>query len=242
MSGSGATMLVARREAALLVRGRTAGALVAVLGAVAWIPVLLTPLRSGTLGIATFGEATPLLLALAGVVLPLLALLAGTDLLAGEIEDGTLVPVLTLPISRRTCFIGKGLARAALLATAYTTAFGSAGAAVALAHGAAGGVDFVAVAAAGLLLCLVCGGLGAWLGAAGAGRVRAYGAALASWVVLAFVLDAILLALVVAMTAPPPRVGMHGHGELSVMEKTPPAADPHAHAGGDVGTGPSTPV
>jgi len=222
-------LLVAGREVTLLRRGRTARVAFGLLAAVAWLPALLVPLRAGAAGIAAFGETTLLTLALGGVVLPLLALLAGADLLAGEIEDGSLAPVLTLPVSRAACFTGKALARAGLLGSVYLVSFVSAGVTVAVLRGADGWRDYAAVAASGLFLCLACGGIGALLGAAGRGRLRAFGAALVTWLVLVVALDTLLLALVVAQApAPPAEVGVHGHGEL-VAPATPPLHDPHAH-------------
>ncbi len=181
---------------------------------------MLPPLRSGVLGLASFADLLPLQIALAAVVLPLLALLAGAELLAGEIEDGTLVPALVLPISRRECFAGKCLGRAAVLTSAYLAAFAGAGLAVALRHGPEGGAGWLAVAGAGLLLVLSAGALGAAAGARGRGRVRAFGAALALWVGLVFVLDAILLTAIVALAPPPPAAG-----------RPDPADDPHAREG-----------
>ena len=93
----------------LLRRRRAARGAVALLAGVAWLPPLVLPLRAGSLGLATFEESLLLAVALCAVVLPLLALLAGADLLAGEIEDRTVVPVITLPISRAACFAGKVL-------------------------------------------------------------------------------------------------------------------------------------
>jgi len=223
-------LLMAGRELRILRRTRAVRLGSLLLGAVAWLPVLLPPLRRGTLGIAAFDEMVPLQVALGGVVLPLLALLAGAELLAGEREDGSLVPLLTLPLSRGSCLLGKGLGRATALGAAYLACTASAGAAVALARGPQGVWDWTAVTAAGLLLGLASGGIGVLLGAGGRGRVRAFAAALLAWLVMVLALDAALLTAVVALAPPPPHeIGMHGHAELP-----PPGAgragedDPHA--------------
>ncbi|MEJ2086285.1 MAG: ABC transporter permease subunit, partial [Acidobacteriota bacterium] len=198
---------------------------VTMLVGVAWLPVFLLPLRSGVLGVAAFGDLITLQVALEGVVLPLLALLAGTDLLAGELEDGTLLSIVTLPITRQACFVGKCLGRGGLFVALYLLVFSSAGAAVIVARGTAGWRDWSAVAAAGLVLSLVCGSIGTALGAAGRGRLKAFGGALTIWVVLVFALDALLLAVVVALAPPPPRgIGQHGHTEI----QAPSGQDRHA--------------
>jgi ABC-type transport system involved in multi-copper enzyme maturation permease subunit len=215
MSGRSAVLHVAAREMRLLRRRRAVRGALVVLAVVTWLPPLLLPLRSGSLGLATFDETLLLQMALASVILPLLALLAGADLLAGEIEDRTLLSVITLPISRSACFLGKFLGRTALLVTAYLVASASAAGAIILAHGTEGWGGYLVVMASGLLLSLTCGGVGAALGVSERGRLRAFGSALATWIVMVFLLDAILLAVVVTCApAPPSRVGMHGHSEL----------------------------
>lgn len=221
--------LVAKREVRLLRRSRATLGAAALLAAVAWLPAILLSLRSGSLGLATFEEVVPLQIALTAVMLPLLALLAGAELFAGELEDGSLVPILTLPISRRACFAGKCIGRGGVLAVAYLFAFASAGAGIALTRGILGWRDWAAVVASGLLLSIATGALGAALGAGGRGRVRAFGAALIAWVVLVFALDALLLTLVVALAPPPPgAVGEHGHAELLAPRTEMPVHDPHA--------------
>lgn len=227
MRGSRGVLLVAAREVKLVRRNRAARVGFVLLLLLAWLPPVLVSLRAGALGLGAFPEVTPLTLALTGAVLTLLALLAGADLLVGELEDGSLVPVLTL-LSRSTCLWGKYLARAGLFTVAYLVAFGSVGVAVFVMRGGEGLPDFLAVGVVGWLLAVACLGLGAALGATRRGRVRAYGAALAVWLLLVFVLDAILLTAVVATAPPPPEsVGTHGHAELHVHTRSP-GDDPHA--------------
>jgi Cu-processing system permease protein len=234
MSATSAVILVARRELTLARRSRGFWSLLGLLAAVAWLPPLLLPLRAGALGFARFDESALLALALGAVILPVVSLLAGTDLFAGEMEDGTLVSVVTLPISRGACFAGKYLGRTAAIACAYLLAFASAGIATAAARGTGGAGAFVAVGLGGLLLCLACMGIGTALGASGHGRVRSLGAALLAWLVLVFAIDAVLLAVVVALAPPPPEeVGAHGHSELHAPLANEPSGghDPWAEGG-----------
>jgi ABC-type transport system involved in multi-copper enzyme maturation permease subunit len=208
--------LVARREATLLRRSRAGRVAALLIFAVAWLPPILVSLREGRLGLASFAELTPLALAISGVVVPLLALLAGCGLFAGEIEDGTLVPVVCLPVARSVCYLGKLLGIGLVLGTVSALAFGSVAAAVLAVRGPDGGRDYITVSIAGMLLGTSSLLIGAVLGARGQGRVRAYGAALVTWLVLVFALDAILLAAVLATAPPAPEsVGHHGHDELS---------------------------
>jgi Cu-processing system permease protein len=223
--------LMVGREARLLFRSRTAGFGLLLLAAVAWLPPVAVGLRQGSLGFGSFSEIGPLALTTIGVLVPLIALLAGTDLLAGELEDGSLLPVLTLPIARTACVLGKWTGRAVLLSAGYCVAFATAALAVALLRGTAGLADYLTITLWGLALSLSCLSVGAALGASRGGRVKTFGASLVVWLVLVFLVDAALLATLVAgAPAGPESVGAHGHGELaplrSVHDSSP---DPHAH-------------
>jgi ABC-type transport system involved in multi-copper enzyme maturation permease subunit len=212
--------LIARRELSLMLRGRHARVTFGLLAVVAFLPPLLLSLRAGALGLASFRETLALALSFDEVALPLIGLLAGADLLAGESEDGTLVPLAALPISRTVCFFGKLAGRAAMLIPAYLFAFTTAGLAVALVRGSAGWDDYAAIAGGGLALCLVCMAIGVALGPPSRGRTRAFGAATIAWLVMVFVLDAALLAAVVAIApAPPEEVGAHGYGEMAAQRE-----------------------
>lgn len=209
--------LVARREVMLLRRSRAGRAAVLLVFAMAWLPPILIALRAARLGIASFTELTPLALAVSGVLFPLLSLLAGCGLFAGEIEDRTLVPVLCLPVPRTLCYFGKLLGLGLFVGAVSVAAFGSVEAVVWAVRGAEGAWDYLVVSVAGLLLAASSLGMGAALGAGGGGRVRAYGATLLVWLMLVFALDAVLLAAILATAPPAPEsVGHHGHDELSL--------------------------
>jgi ABC-type transport system involved in multi-copper enzyme maturation permease subunit len=213
-------MMIARRELRLVMRGRLARGTLGLLAVVAFLPPLLLSLRAGTLGLASFREVAALELAFAEVALPLIGLLAGADLLAGEGEDGTLLPIASLPISRAVCFFGKLAGRTAMVVASYLCAFGSAGIAIALVRGSAKWTDYAAVAGAGLALCLACMAIGVALGQPHRGRTRAFGAATVAWIVMVFALDAVLLGAVVALAPVPPEdVGSHGYGEMAAQRE-----------------------
>ena len=216
--GARPVMLVARRELALMLRGRAVRATFALLLAVAWLPPLLLSLRGGTLRLASFHESVALALAFGEIALPLAGLLAGADLLAGECEDGTLIPLIALPLSRAACLFGKFAGRAVPVVCGFVAAFGSAALVIGALHGFDDFADYAAVGGAGLVLCLASAALGAALGRAGRGRTRAFGAALVAWIVMVFVLDAAILAAVVAFApSPPEEIGIHGYGEMSAQ-------------------------
>ena len=207
-------LLVAAREMKLLWRGRITRGSMIVLIAAAWLPAFLLPLRAGMITLASFTEVMPLTMALCGILLPLISLLWGADLLSGEIADGTLVAIITLPISRTACFLGKCLGRFVLLIAFFLIAFGSAAVAIAAVQGMEGLVGYIALACAGLLLSLACAAIGTSL-SSGRRKVRTFASALMAWVALVFAIDALLLVLIVALAPAAPQVGMHGHSELA---------------------------
>jgi ABC-type transport system involved in multi-copper enzyme maturation permease subunit len=208
-------LLVSLRETRILRRTRAGRFAAVLIFALAWLPPLLVSARSGRLGLASFEETAPLTLALLGVLVPLLALLAGCGLFANEIEDRSIVPVLTAPVSRRVCAAGKLLGLGSVLGAVYAAAFLSVAAAISSLTGARGARDFLAIVVSGALLGTSCLLVGAALGASGRGRVRAFGSALVCWLLLVFALDGLLLASVLATSPPPPAsVGHHGHSEL----------------------------
>jgi Cu-processing system permease protein len=210
--------LIARRELVQMLRGRSWRGIFVLLLVVAWLPPLLLALRAGGLGLAPFRETVAFALAFGEVALPLVGLLAGADLLAGESEDGTLISLISLPLSRTACLLGKFIGRAIVLMAGFAVAFGSAALAIGVLHGFGDLADYAAVAGAGLALCFACVGIGAALGTAGRGRTRAFGAALVAWIVMVFALDAAILAAVVALAPPAPgEVGVHGYGEMSAQ-------------------------
>ncbi|MEZ4271318.1 MAG: ABC transporter permease subunit, partial [Myxococcota bacterium] len=214
----------------ILVRSRGNTASLALVALIAWLPPVLMAMRTGHLGLTDFAQTTPLAVALGGIVLPLIGLLAGTDLLANELEVGSLSQVLTLPIARRALLLGKWLGGGGSFVLVYVAAFASTTIAIASIHGRTAALDYVATAVAGLLLLASCFGIGTVFGALRTSRTRALALALTSWVVFVFVLDAIILALVVALAPPPPQeVGRGGHTEIAPAQGAH-AAGHHDHA------------
>lgn len=195
------------------------------LAAVAWLPAVLLPLRAGAFGVASFSALMPLTIAAEGVVLPLLALLFGAEMLAGEIEDGSLLAIVTLPLSRTSCLLGKLAGRVAALVVLQGLLFALAALVVGSVNGLEGLAGYAVVQVSALLLSVACVAVGAAIAAGGHGRVHVYAVSLLTWVVLVFLIDAVLLAAIVALApAAPTQIGEHGHSELS--DSMPAQAEP----------------
>lgn len=158
---------------------------------------------SGGLGIASLATTLVSLSTLAVFLIPLIALLLAYDAVVGEHEAGTLLLLLTYPLSRTQLLLGKFLGHALILA-----------AATGLGFGVAGGV--IALAAEGVPLGELAGGMGlliassillgwvflafAYLISAGATeKARAAGLALGVWFLFVLVFDLALLALLVGV-------------------------------------------
>jgi len=227
---------VAHRELQIIWRSRGAITGFLLVAAVAWLPAALLPLRAGTFGLASFSDLMPLTVAAEGVVLPLVALLFGAEMLAGEMEDGSLLALVTLPLSRTSCFLGKLAGRVTALVVLESVLFGLAAVAVGLVNGVEGLAGYVAVQTSALLLSVACVAVGAAIAAGRRGRVHVYAVSLLTWVVLVFLIDAVLLAVIVALApAAPTQVGEHGHSELSDSMPARAARGPEMRSGEGIG-------
>ena len=83
---------------------------------------------SGALGFAGLATTIVSLASLAVFLIPLIALFLAYDSIVGEEEQGTLLLLLTYPLSRTQLLIGKFLGHGAILAISTALGFGLAGA------------------------------------------------------------------------------------------------------------------
>lgn len=168
------------------------GAALAVLGS--W----LSPL-----GGSGFGRTTAALLNLVLLIVPLMALVAGSLAFSVERERRTLEFLLSLPLRPADVFWGKFVGAGAALAAALAGAFALLGVFLSLRGGLRGAGYYGGFFLATLLLAAVCLGVG-MLAAAGSRRVAAgLGAALGAWLLLVFAGDLGLLGSALAVRLPP---------------------------------------
>ena len=78
---------------------------------------------SGEVGVASLSTTIVSLASLAIFIIPLIALMLAYDTLVGEDEQGTLLLLLTYPITRSQILLGKFLGHAAIMATATLLGF-----------------------------------------------------------------------------------------------------------------------
>lgn len=79
---------------------------------------------SGEIGVASLSTTIVSLASLAIFIIPLIALMLAYDTLVGEDEQGTLLLLLTYPISRWQILMGKFFGHSAIMATATVLGFG----------------------------------------------------------------------------------------------------------------------
>ncbi|WP_300271406.1 ABC transporter permease [Halomonas sp.] len=158
---------------------------------------------SGGLGFTSLATTVVSLATLAVFLIPLIALLLAYDAVVGEQEAGTLLLLLTYPISRTQLLLGKFLGHGLILAAATALGFGIAGAVIAV------GAEGVALTelAAGMGLLIGSSILLGWVFIAFAylisvwvtEKARAAGLALVVWFLFVLVFDLGLLALLVSV-------------------------------------------
>jgi Cu-processing system permease protein len=157
---------------------------------------------SGFVGFTSVSTTVASLASLAVVVVPLIALLLSYDALVGEAESGTLLLLLTYPLSRTELLLGKWLGQGAILVVATVAGFGSA--AVIMGAFASQSSWSEVIPAFAILILSAC--LLGWifiamaymLSAKVAEKSKAAGMALILWLFYVLVFDLGLLGLLVA--------------------------------------------
>ncbi len=118
------------------------------LAALAFALALLGSAPTGTLGVKPLAVTVVSLASLTIFLVPLVALLLSYDSIVGEVERGTMLLLLTYPLTRTQLLMGKVLGHSAIITVATVLGYGGAGLAVGLGEGG----DAQSWAAFGLLL------------------------------------------------------------------------------------------
>ncbi|WP_280552918.1 ABC transporter permease [Halomonas sp. 25-S5] len=198
-----AVLSVARKEFRDGLRNRWVLAIALVLAILAVGIAYFGAAASGELGFTSLATTVVSLSTLAVFLIPLIALLLAYDAIVGEQEAGTLLLLLTYPLSRSQLLLGKFFGHGLILAVATALGFGIAGIAIAL---GAPGVDLLALAGS-IGLLIVSSVLLGWVFIAFAylisvwvtEKAQAAGLALIVWFLFVLVFDLALLALLVSV-------------------------------------------
>lgn len=139
-----------------------------------------------TIGFSGFGRTASSLIALAQLVVPLMGLTVGARSLAGQRERGTLMFLLSHPVSPTEVYLGIFVGNAAAMLGAVAGGFGIAGLVATLRGAAVDGADLVTIAALSWLLAVAMIGVGMLVSVFARRSAAAMGTALVLW--LTFVL------------------------------------------------------
>jgi Cu-processing system permease protein len=162
------------------------------------------------LGSAPIGEtrASPLsvttvsLASLSVYLIPLIALMVSFDAIVGERERGTLLLLLTYPISRWQVIAGKFLGHMTILSLAIVLGYGSAGLYLSAQAGASASqwMQFGAMLGSSILMGGAFVALGYLISVTVSSRATAGGIAVATWLLMVVIYDLLLLGAVIADT------------------------------------------
>lgn len=161
----------------------------------------LALLQDGGGGAQGFDRTTASLLNLCLLLVPLLALLVGAGMIAGERERGTLATLLAQPLSSTELLLSKYAGLMVALWMAIALGFGGAGVALALVRPVADlGHYLLFIGLAGALASAMLS-VGALISVASTNRVQALSLAVLLWFALVLLYDLVAIGLAVAITS-----------------------------------------
>ncbi|MCR6630568.1 MAG: ABC transporter permease [Magnetospirillum sp.] len=196
-----ALLAIALKEIRAGVRNRWVIAATLVLAALAVGLAFLGSAPTGSVGASRLAVTVVSLASLTIFLLPLIALLLSFDRLVGEMEAGTMLLLLSYPVSRGQVVWGKFLGLFVLLAVSTAVGYGAAGLGIVLAGGQAGFGDwaaFLALIATSILLGASFLALGLLASALVRERATAAGVAVGLWLVFVLLFDLALLGFLAA--------------------------------------------
>lgn len=196
-----AVVTVARKEIQDGLRNRWIIAATAVLAALALALAFLGSAPTGTVGASEMTVTVVSLASLTIFFIPLIALLLSFDAIVGERERGSLLLLLSYPISRGQVLAGKFVGHILILAAATVIGYGAAGIAITLLGEGADAEawrSFSALIGSSVLLGGVFLALGYLISIVVRERATAAGLAVATWLVFVLLYDLALLGWLVA--------------------------------------------
>jgi Cu-processing system permease protein len=181
-------------------RNRWVAAAILLLGTMALTLLLVGSAPTGTIRAGALAISVVSLASLSVYLLPLIALMLSFDALVGEFERGTMLLLLTYPISRWQVIMGKFFGHMLILATAIVIGYGGAAVVTALTTetGFEGWAAYLTMMASSLLLGAVFIALGYLVSVLVRERSTAAGAAVVLWLLFVVLYDLGLLAILLA--------------------------------------------
>jgi Cu-processing system permease protein len=193
--------VIAAREVAESLRSRWVLAATVLLAVLSLSLTFLGAAPTGAIGAPPLDVVVVSLSSLTVFLVPLIALLIAHDAIVGEAERGTLLLLMSYPVSRVEVVLGKFVGHLAVLAFATLVGYGAAVGALA-ATGAALDRDsliaFAAMLGSSVLLGAIFIALGYLVSAAARDRGTAAGISIGLWLLFVLVYDMALLGVLVA--------------------------------------------
>jgi len=153
---------------------------------------------SGTVGITSLSTTIASLASLAVFLIPLIALLLSYDSFVGEQEGGTLLLLLTYPLSKNQLLLGKFFGQGGIIALATTLGFGASALLLFIQHSDFAIIEtFAYFILSATLLGLSFTAIAYMISLVASEKSKAAGVALITWFFFALVFDLALLALLV---------------------------------------------
>ncbi len=181
-------------------RNRWVAAAIILLGAMALTLLLVGSAPSGVTRAGALAISVVSLASLSVYLLPLIALMLSFDALVGEFERGTMLLLLTYPVSRWHVVMGKFFGHIMILAAAIVIGYGGAALVTIFSteDGIAGWQAYLAMMGSSLLLGAVFVALGYMVSVLVRERTTAAGAAVGLWLILVVLYDLGLLGMLLA--------------------------------------------
>jgi Cu-processing system permease protein len=145
------------------------------------------------LAIQAFGRTTATLMNLCLLLAPLVAVVMGAALIAGEQERGTLEHLLAQPLTRTELLIGKHLGLLAALTAATVAGFVPAAVAIAMAGGASMLGHYLLFPAIAVLAAAAMAAIGVLISVTSKSAVHAQGMAMLTWFGFVLLYDLVLM-------------------------------------------------
>ena len=186
-----AIVIIAKRELTISIRNKWTAVFAAVFAVLASAISYFGTMASGQISSQGFGRTSASLLSLVIYLIPLIALVMGTQSFLGVEGDSEML--FAQPISRSDVVIGKLLGTFTAIMTASLAGFGAGGVVIALRTETDDLAAYALFVGLSLMLSLIFLSLSAFISIANGRQVRAFGAALAVWFFFVIFFDLLVL-------------------------------------------------
>jgi Cu-processing system permease protein len=175
-------------------RNRWIAAAIIVLGILALVLSVLGSAPTGSVRVSELDISVISLASLSVYLIPLIALMLSFDAMVGELERGTMMLLLTYPVTRWQVIMGKFMGHVLILFIAILVGYGGAAVAMVLftGSGTEGWQAYVVMMASSLMLGSVFIALGYLVSVLVSERATAAGAAIGLWLVFVVFYDLLL--------------------------------------------------